>query len=311
MNKDSDECCGCSDDPPKESSNPNEHEPNEHETGHDNQSDASHLLTHFKVPKMDCPSEERMIRMVLEDVKPKVTIQCDIPNRSVSIYHQNNLELITRKMESLNYGAYVVNTETIDSETLTSIHQQNEEFDIKQAGILKWLLMINGLMFIVEMTIGWIAQSTGLIADSLDMLADAMVYGLALYAVGHTVKKKLKVAHLSGWLQLLLALGALFEVFRRYWFGSDPTSDLMMMIGLLALIANVVCLWLISGHREQGAHMKASWIFSANDVIANTGVILAGGLVAWTGSRYPDLIIGLIIGLVVLFGAIRILKLKA
>ncbi|MBD3653133.1 MAG: cation transporter [Kangiella sp.] len=306
MNRNDDECCGCSDDSPKESSNPIERE-----TGHGIQSDARHLLTQFKVPKMDCPSEERMIRMVLEDIKPKVTVKCDIPNRSVSIYHQNNLELITRKMESLNYGAYVVNTETIDPKALTSIHEQNEELDIRQAGILKWLLMINGLMFIVEMTIGWIAQSAGLIADSLDMFADAMVYGLALYAVGHTVKKKLKVAHLSGWLQLLLALGALFEVFRRYWFGSDPTSDLMMLIGLLALIANVTCLWLIFGHREQGAHMKASWIFSANDVIANTGVILAGGLVAWTGSRYPDLVIGLIIGLVVLFGATRILKLKA
>ncbi|HEY9031151.1 MAG TPA: cation transporter [Kangiella sp.] len=297
-----DECCGCSD------------TPSEKFEGHSKQETkaaTTPLLTRFKVPKMDCPSEERMIRMVLEDVKPTVTIQCDIPNRTVSVYHQDNLDLITRKMESLNYGAYVINTKAIDSETLISINQHNEESDIRQAGILKWLLVINGLMFIVEMAVGWIAQSTGLIADSLDMFADAMVYGLALYAVGHTVKKKLKVAHLSGWLQLLLALGALFEVFRRYWFGSAPTSDLMMMIGLLALVANVTCLWLISGHREQGAHMKASWIFSANDVIANTGVILAGVMVAWTGSRYPDLIIGLIIGLVVLFGAIRILKLKA
>lgn len=260
---------------------------------------------------MDCPSEERMIRMVLDDIEPKVAIQCDIQNRTVAIYHQNNLEQIKHKMDSLNYGAYIVKTESVESTKLASIQQQNRDHDARQAKILKWLLLINGIMFLVEMTIGWIAQSTGLIADSLDMFADATVYGMALYAVGHTAKQKLTVAHLSGWLQLLLAFGALFEVFRRYWFGSEPTSDLMMIIGLLALLANVVCLWLISAQREQGAHMKASWIFSANDVIANAGVILAGALVAWTGSRYPDLIIGLIIGLVVLSGAIRILKLRA
>lgn len=269
-----------------------------------------HSVSHFKVPKMDCPSEERMIRMVLDDIVPKVAIHCDIQNRTVAIYHKNNLEQIKHKMDSLNYGAYIVKTESVEPTELASHQQQHLHHDARQAKILKWLLLINGIMFLVEMTIGWIAQSTGLIADSLDMFADATVYGMALYAVGHTAKQKLTVAHLSGWLQLLLAFGTLFEVFRRYWFGSEPTSNLMMIIGLLALLANVLCLWLISGQREEGAHMKASWIFSANDVIANTGVIVAGALVAWSGSRYPDLIIGLIIGIVVLFGAIRILKLK-
>jgi len=166
-------------------------------------------------------------------------------------------------------------------------------------------------MFVVEIIVGWMAQSAGLIADSLDMFADAAVYGLALYAVGHSVKKKLKAAHISGWLQMILALGALSEVLRRFIFGSDPVSTLMMGFGLVALIANVTCLMLIFKNRESGAHMKASWIFSANDVIANLGVILAGFLVAWTGSRYPDLLIGLIIGVIVLTGARRILQLKS
>ena len=85
----------------------------------------------------------------------------------------------------------------------------------------------------------------------------------------------------------------------------------MMSFGLVALAANVTCLLLIARSRDSGAHMKASWIFSANDVIANLGVIPAGGLVAWTGSRYPDLVIGLIIGLIVLNGARRILQLKS
>ena len=143
------------------------------------------------------------------------------------------------------------------------------------------------------------------------MFADAAVYGVAFYPVGHSIKMKVRAAHLSGWLQVILALGALSEVLRRFIFGSDPVSSLMMGFGLIALVANVTCLLLISKNRDGGAHMKASWIFSANDVIANLGVIIAGGLVAWTGSRYPDLVIGLIIGMIVLNGARRILKIKS
>ena len=84
----------------------------------------------------------------------------------------------------------------------------------------------------------------------------------------------------------------------------------MMGVALLALAANVTCLLLIARHRHGGVHMKASWIFSANDVIANAGVIAAGALVAWSGSRLPDLIVGTAVALVVLAGALRILRLR-
>ena len=102
----------------------------------------------------------------------------------------------------------------------------------------------------------------------------------------------------------------LAEVVRRFVFGSEPVSELMMGMGLVALIANAACLVLIAKKRHAGAHMKASYIFSSNDVIANAGVIVAGVMVALTGSRYPDLIIGLVVGLVVMNGARRILQLK-
>lgn len=179
-----------------------------------------------------------------------------------------------------------------------------------EAKTLRWLLAINAAMFVVELVAGWLAQSTGLIADSLDMFADAAVYGLALYAVGHA-GRQLRAARLSGWLQLLLALGVLGEVLRRWLTGSAPEPLPMMGIALLALAANVACMVLLAKHREGGAHMRASWIFSTNDVLANLGVILAGALVAWTGSNLPDLVIGTMIGLLVLNGARRILGLKA
>lgn len=273
--------------------------------------DPNGFVSEFLVPKMDCPSEEGMIRMALEGVEPRVALVFDTPNRKVRVYHGENAELIEKKMKSVGLGATLERTRPVSSEDLSQATLSAQLGEQKEAIILKWLLFINAIMFAVEITVGWWAQSTGLIADSLDMFADAAVYGVALYAVGHSIKMKLRAAHLSGWLQIILALGALFEVIRRFIFGSDPVSSLMMGFGFIALVANVACLLLISKNRDSGVHMKASWIFSANDVIANLGVILAGGLVAWTGSRYPDLVIGLIIGLIVLNGARRILKLKS
>ena len=170
------------------------------------------------------------------------------------------------------------------------------------------LSVINAVMFLAEIILGWIAESTGLIADSLDMLADAGVYGLSLYVVGRGIQKQSRAASISGVLQIILGASVLLEVLRRFLFGSEPESILMMTVGFVALVANVYCLMLIARHRDAGVHMRASWIFSANDVIANLGVIISGGLVWYFGSRYPDLIVGAIISAVVVGGGIKILN---
>jgi Co/Zn/Cd efflux system component len=180
--------------------------------------------------------------------------------------------------------------------------------DKSERRVLIALLLINGIMFVTELGVGWWAQSTALIADALDMLADAMVYGVGLYAVGKSLLVKVHAARISGSLQVLLGLLVLVDIVRRLIVGSEPVSILMMSMGVIALIANVTCLILIAKHREAEVHMRASWIFSKNDVIANLGVILAGGLVAWTGSRLPDLVIGLLVALLVIRGGILILQ---
>jgi hypothetical protein len=269
------------------------------------------FVSQFLVAKMDCPSEEQMIRMALDDLGPGIALEFDTPHRKLKVFYDNNLEIIQSRIESLGLGATLENTEVISPSELSQAVASADIVNQKEARILKWLLAINGIMFGIEMVIGWYAHSTGLIADSLDMFADAAVYGLALYAVGYGASKKLRVAHLSGWLQMILAFGALGEVIRRFIFGSEPLSMFMMSFGLLALIANSLCLILINKQKDSGTHMKASWIFSANDVIANLGLIVAGLLVALTGSRYPDLVIGFLIGLIVLNGARRILQLKS
>lgn len=180
--------------------------------------------------------------------------------------------------------------------------------DQEQKAVFYWLLGINAVMFIIEMSVGLLADSTALIADSLDMLADAVVYGVGIYAVGKTIVHKANAAKVSGYFQLALGLLILFDIARRATFGSGPESMLMMGMGGVALIANVICLAIIRKQKNGEVHMRASWIFSANDVIANIGVILAGVMVYLFDTRWPDLVIGFIVSIVVLRGAVLILK---
>ncbi|MEQ1259819.1 MULTISPECIES: cation diffusion facilitator family transporter [Gammaproteobacteria] len=268
----------------------------------DNKS-AKHTSTYI-IPKMDCSAEEQMVRMTLAPISAVKALSFDLPNRKLQVFHTDGLTEITSKLEALGFGAKLENT----IEAIGALPDTPDP--TKQAKVLKILLAINAVLFLIEFISGIIAASTGLIADSLDMFADAAVYGIALYAVGKAAKYQVKAAHFAGWIQLLLAIIVIVDIIRRFVLGSEPESNLMIIIGFLALIANVTCLYLISGHKDGGAHMKASWIFSANDVIVNMGVILAGVLVAWTGSAYPDLVIGIIVSLFVLNGARKILALK-
>ena len=177
----------------------------------------------------------------------------------------------------------------------------------EQARILWIVLGINAAMFVAEFVAGLIAQSTGLIADSLDMLADAAVYGVSLYAVGRSAGLKRRAAMLSGVLQVMLALSVAGEILRRMIVGSEPEPTSMIGVSLIALVANVICLALIAKHQDGEIHMRASWVFSKNDVIANVGVIAAGGLVLLLDEHWPDLVIGSLIVIVVFRGGISIL----
>jgi len=178
----------------------------------------------------------------------------------------------------------------------------------EQSRVLWALLAINAAMFVVEFATGIIAESTGLIADSLDMLADAAVYAVGLFAVGKATHTKIRAATLSGVFQIILALGVALEILRRIVSGSEPEPMFMVGVGVIALIANVICLSLISRHRAGEVHMRASWIFSKNDVIANAGVILAGLLVAALDTRVPDLVIGSLVVLIVFRGGVAIIN---
>jgi Co/Zn/Cd efflux system component len=193
--------------------------------------------------------------------------------------------------------------------------EQSEILEFKeeknQSKLLWTVLGINFLFFIIELTTGLFSKSMGLVADSLDMLADSFVYGMSLLAVGRTLLKKKRIAKLAGYFQIALAVIGFVEILRRFMVNEQmPNFSTMIVVSILALIANGVCLYLMQKSKsKEEVHMKASLIFTSNDIIINTGIITAGILVHYLKSSQPDLIIGTIVFVLVIQGALRILKL--
>lgn len=185
---------------------------------------------------------------------------------------------------------------------------QHEARNARERRVLWIALGLNAAMAVIGSVAGWIAQSTGLLADALDMLSDATAYAIGLAAIGRAARFKVNAAFISGSVLLLLGIGVLFEVGRRAFYGSVPEGSWMIGISLLSLAVNVTVLRMLAPLRSGGIHLRASWIFTRADVVANVGVIASGVLVAWLHSRIPDLVIGTLIGLYVIKEAFEILR---
>ena len=183
-----------------------------------------------------------------------------------------------------------------------------ERVETGQRRILWTALGLNAAMFVIEGIVGWKAESTGLLADALDMLSDAGAYGVALIAIGRSGLFKARVAAVNGSFILILGVGVIGEVVRRAMYGSEPHSLWMMAIASLALAVNIYVLYLLRPMRNGEVHLRATWICTRADVVANAGVIVSGALVAFTGIRYFDLIVGTAIGVYVIKEAIEILR---
>ncbi len=261
--------------------------------------------TVFHIAKMDCPSEEALIRMKLADAAGIHSLYFDIANRRLTVWHHGDYQPILQRLDSLNFDTSLLETRETDSDGQMPAQPAVER------KLLWQVLAINLFFFVLEATTGFVAGSMGLLADSLDMLADTLVYALALLAVGGTVARKKNTAKAAGFLQGALALWGFFEVLQRF-FGADALPDFRLMIGisLLALAGNAFCLYLLQKSKSREAHMQASMIFTSNDVLVNLGVIAAGVLTLLSHSKYPDLLVGTLVFLLVGRGAVNILKLS-
>jgi Co/Zn/Cd efflux system component len=170
-----------------------------------------------------------------------------------------------------------------------------EQLQKRQSKVLWSVLAINAVMFFVEFGAGVRANSLSLTGDSLDMLGDALVYGSSLYVIDRGKQAQAKSAFFKGCIMFLSAIAVFARATYQLFVETAPTVQIMGIVGGIALFANLICLALLTQHRKDNLNMSSVWLCSRNDIIANTSVLAAAGLVALTHSFLPDFVVGMLI----------------
>ena len=179
---------------------------------------------------------------------------------------------------------------------------------VRQKSILRQVLLWNLGLFVGLGIAGWVADSSALMANAVDNASDAAVYLISYLAIDRQPAWKRWAAMLSGVMLLLFACFVLADVVRRWLGDVEPVGMTMMVLALVAAGINLWCLVLLRRVQSDDVNMQAAETFSFNDFISNGGVLVAGGLVLWIGSPWPDLIAGALIALVAIVGGIGILR---
>lgn len=177
----------------------------------------------------------------------------------------------------------------------------------KHRDVLITVLIINTSLFFIEAASGILANSTALLADSLDMFGDAVLYGFSLYVLRRSSQWKARAALTKGAIMALFGLGVLFEVTHKIVSGVVPSAEVMGLIGALVLIGNGICFLLLFRHRSDDLNMRSTWLCSRNDIIANLAVLLAAGAVQFFAAAWPDILVGAAIAALFLKSALTIL----
>ena len=178
----------------------------------------------------------------------------------------------------------------------------------RHSRVLWAVLVINAIMFLVEFGAGLVSGSSALLADSLDMLGDSLVYGFSLFVVGRSLSWSARAALLKGMVMALFGVAVLFELAYKLGTATPPEVPTMAVVGTIALAANTLCFSLLWRHRADDINLRSTWLCSRNDLIANAAVLAAAALIAWSGSRWPDIIVGLGIAILFLRTAVAVLR---
>src|SRR3954463_9983680 len=176
-----------------------------------------------------------------------------------------------------------------------------------QRRVLVAVLVINAVMFVLEFGAGIVAGSTALMADATDMLGDALVYGVSIYAIARSDRWKAGAAMFKGVFILALGIGIVLNVIAKVQSGIPPSSTLMLVFGGLALLANLACLRLLWRFRSHDVNMASTFECSRNDVASNVGVLIAAGAVALLNSPWPDIVIGSAMAILFLRSSLRVM----
>lgn len=186
-------------------------------------------------------------------------------------------------------------------------HGDDREKSAQRSALMK-VLLLNVALVAGLLAAGVWANSSALIANALDNASDAFVYGISYYAVGRSQRTKARAAMTSGVLLIILSVGVLVDVVRRFVTGTEPFGMIMIPIAIVAAVANAVCLKLLSSYRQADVNLRAAWTFSINDFLANFGVVVAGALALWLRRQWPDLVVGSTVAFVTAYGGVGIVR---
>lgn len=183
-----------------------------------------------------------------------------------------------------------------------------EAMKVNQSKTLKIVLAINVFLFVVVFSSGLLSQSTGLMSESLDDLGDAITYALSLFVVYKSNQAKAKVALFKGLLILIGALFVLSQVIQHIINHTIPIFEIMSAVGVVALIGNLTCLYLLTKHKEQDINMSSVWECSKNDIANNIAVIIASFIVWFTQNGWADIAVGLALSIFLLRSSYKVIS---
>lgn len=170
------------------------------------------------------------------------------------------------------------------------------------------VLWLNVAIAIGFFATGYLGDSNALIANGLDNSSDAIVYALSLLALARARAWKRGAARFSGIVLLIFAGGVILDAVRRFVEGSDPAGGLMMAMAVVAGAVNLWCLYLLKRLQNRDVNLRAATTFSFNDFVSNGGIILAGIVVMLTGNNWPDLVVGIAVASIAIYGGIKIMR---
>jgi len=243
-----------------------------------------------------------IIGMVFTTSGLAISYQPDLPPGPTIILLAGSFYLISLILNQIKKQSLSIN------DCCSSLEKELAKVQDKKRNILVWVLIINTGMFFIEAIYGWFAQSNALMADALDMLGDAAIFGFSLYVIGLNTIWQSRAGYLKGIIMAIFAIGVLTSAFYRAFNPIIPEITTMGVVGFLALAANLICALMLLGFRDTDVNMRSAWLCSRNDVLANLGVLLAAAGVAWTNSPWPDLVVGISISGLILKSAIEVIK---
>ena len=231
-----------------------------------------------------------------------ISYQPDLPPGPTIILLAGTFYLISLILNRIKRKSISIN------DCCSSLENELAKVHDEKRNILVWVLIINASMFFIEAIYSWFAQSNALMADALDMLGDAAIFGFSLYVIRLNTIWQSRAGYIKGIIMAIFAIGVLTSAFYRSFNPIIPEVTTMGVVGFMALAANLICAVMLLGFRDTDVNMRSAWLCSRNDVLANVGVLLAAAGVTWTNSHWPDLVVGISISALILKSAIEVMK---